>query len=289
MNTNKQQFTPVSQALQAYMGQTMISFGNIFRPTQQVQLAPQPTGVPGGLAPVGNIQQGVQQHLQQQAPQGPGSTMDIKNPAADPNIDPKTGKPKENSPLDAFAKMWETDPNAKPPVDPWSQPILPTNPADVAKAVSQANMMQGIDPALIQKVNAGNDPAALMELINKVSQNTLLMSTQLVTASVEKAGTTVRDRLNQNMDARFQQYLDKVTPVDNPILNHPGAQNLLQMARQQLRMKNPTASAAEINQQATTYLQEFGNAMHGNANPPPKDPVDAQGNKEQDWSSFLNS
>lgn len=250
------------------------SIGQMFRPTQQVQVAtPQPQS-PQGQQP-GTPPQGT-----------PGSTMQLNNPAAGNPNPPATNEPQDNSPLAPFATLWDTDPNAKPSVDPWSQPILPTDPAKVQAAAKQMNMLNGIDPTMIQKVMAGNDPQALMDIINAVAQNTLAMSAQLTSASVEKAGTTIKTRYDSGLDARFRDFQDRNLSVENPVLNHPGAQPMLQMARQQIRAKNPTMSPQQVQDEAVKYLMSFAGAM--NTGDPTKQPVplDNTGTPEQDWSSF---
>jgi hypothetical protein len=149
------------------------------------------------------------------------------------------------------------------------------------------DLVAGVNPDLLSKVQAGNDPAALMELINQVARNTLAVSAQLTAASVEHAGTAIRDRTRAEMPERFKQMQLDTLPVDNPVLSHPGAQGMLQLARQQLRMKHPDWSAQQINDSATRYLTDFATAAVS-ANQPAKPATDRAGNPEQDWSSFLS-
>jgi len=254
----------------ATLGETL---SNMFRPTQQTVQAP------GQQAPS-------QQALQQPLPT-PGSTMQIQNPAAgDPNP-PVTNAPENNSPLDAWKDVWHTDPKATQPSDPWSQPILPSDPEKIRQAASKMDMMAGVDPAVVQKVMAGNDPQALMDLIQGVSRNTLAMAAQLTTASVERAGDVIRNRTDATMPSKFRDFQLENLSNDNPVLSHPGAQGLLQMTRQQLKMKNPNWNAEQIHQEATKYLSGFADAL-SQSNAPKTPKTDRAGNAEQDWDSFLS-
>ena len=213
--------------------------------------------------------------------------MQVQNPGAGNPNPQATNDPTDNSPLDAWKDVWHTDPKANPPSDPWSQPILPSDPVKIREAASKMDMMAGMPPELVQKVVAGNDPQALMDLMNRVAQNTLAMSAQLATASVERAGSVIRDRTKSELPEQFREYQLNNLPVENPVLNHPGAQGLLQMTRQQLKMKNPSWNAQQIHEEAVKYLTNFAGAL-SQSNEPNKPKTDNSGTPEQDWESFLN-
>lgn len=256
----------------------MSSVSNIFRPTQQVSVTGQPTT--------------------------PGHTMQPNNPGAAPQSaqggnqsqpqgDPSQGgnqaqPPQEggNSPLDGWKDIWQNDPNIKPAADPWVHPLLPTDPTKVREAANKMDLVAGIPQELMARVQAGNDPAALVEMINQVARNTLAVSAQLTAASVEHAGTAIRDRTRAELPGTFKKLQLDTLPVDNPVLSHPGAQGMLQLARQQLQMKHPDWSAQQIQEAASKYLLDFATAASA-ANQPTKPALDSSGTPEQDWSNFL--
>lgn len=258
------------------------SISSLFRNTQQT--APAPSSQP--VTPTAPSMAA--------RPLDRGASMPIQNPdAGGPGIAPTdngSGPQQASSPLDAWSKVWDTPTSDKaPPADPWSQPILPTDPAKLQEAASQMNMMGGISPELMQKVQAGGDSQALMDLINRVAQNTLAMSAQLSAASVERAGTVIRDRSEQTLPDKFRDYQLQNLPVDNPVLNHPGAQGMLKIARQQLKMQNPDWSATRINTEATKYLTSFAQAVTVQDAPQQQSEVDQHGQKMEDWSKFLDN
>lgn len=253
------------------------SLSNMFRPTQQVTVVPT-QGQPQ--------QQGVQGQPAQPQPT-PGSTMQPNNSAAGNPNPAATNTGGDNSPLDAWKDVWHTDPKAIPPSDPWSQPILPSDPNKIREAAGKMDMMSGVPQDLLAKVTAGNDSQALIQLMNVVAQNTLAMSAQLSSASVERAGTVIRDRTNGSMKDQFRDFQLQSLPVENPVLNHPGAQGLLQMTRQQLKMKNPNWSAQQIQDEAVKYLTQFGSALT-DSNAPKQSQLQPDGSPQQDWDNFLN-
>lgn len=251
------------------------SLANMFRPAQQVTPAPQ---------------QG-QQPSQQMPPQQPGSSMQngsMEPPQPGSSSQQQTSSPQADSPLDAWKDVWHTDPNAQAPTDPWSEPILPSDPNKIREAASKMDMLSNIQPELVQKVMAGNDPQSLIELINRVGQNTLAMAATLSSASVERAGTVIRDRTKQTLPDEFREYQLNNLPVNDAVLEHPGAQGLLKMTRQQLRMKNPNWSAQQINDEAVRYLKDFAGSV-SKSSEPAQQRRDNTGTPEQDWESFLNS
>lgn len=251
------------------------SIGNMFRPTQQVAPAPTQQPQPGQQAPT------------QQSQVGPANGANLPVPTNVPNLNPAPdNQTQDNSPLAPFAKMWETDPTAKPPTDPWSQPILPSDPAQIQAAAKTMNMMQGVDPALMARATAGNDPAAFLEVMNAVSQNTLAMAAQLTTATVEKAGSTIRSRQDATLEEKFRDFTIRNLSTDNPVLNNPAVQPMLVMARQQIKQKNPGWSPQQVQDEAVKYLNSFASAMSGQTQQASQ-VTDQTGTPEQDWSKFL--
>jgi hypothetical protein len=267
------------------------NIANIFRNTQQVAV---PQSANAGTVQGAPAQQAQpnQQNPMQRAPVIPGSGMPQPNPAAGgEGTAPQAGDPGtggENSPLDGWKTMWDTPPADKAPTDPWSQPILSADPVKITEAASKMNMMQGVPQELVQKVIAGNDPQSLMDLINRVAQNTLAMSAQLSSASVERAGTVIRERTEKTLPSKMRDFQLDNLPVESPVLSHPAAQGMLQMTRQQLKMKNPQWSAQQINEEAVRYLTGFAQAVTSQEDTQQqrRNPVGAG---ETDWNSFLDS
>lgn len=238
----------------------MSSIANMFRPTQQVTMAPS--------------QQ--QQPMQQQNPgaaqlPAPGTSLPT-NQQAEPS-----------NPLDAFTPLWQNDPNAAPTADPLTTPLFNTDPAKIQEAAGKMDFLANVPKELIDKAMAGNDPGSFLQVMNMVAQRTLAAATQLSTATVEQGAQRSNQRVLQALPDRVKQIqLDQMQP-ENPALSHPAAQPFLHMARAQLKAKNPTLSAAEIQKQAERYVSDFASSL--SVTP---EAAAAQQTAGEDWDRFLN-
>jgi hypothetical protein len=193
-----------------------------------------------------------------------------------PNIsaDPRGGTPPNGgsvpnvqqdpiSPLDQFKDIWKTTgTDGKTPVDPFSQPLLQADPKKFAEAASKMNFAQGIDPALLQKATSG-DVEALMQVINTASQQAFLAAGTLSTQMVEGATQTNNKRLNSSMEEKFKEFMLKQQRSDNPVLQHPSAAPMLDLAKQQLMRQHPDKSAEQIQQLAENYLVTWAGELKG--------------------------
>jgi hypothetical protein len=266
------------------------NISNLFRPTQQVTVTPQPANpMQGAPVPPG----GTMQPNNPAAGTGSGQSGAPNLPAPQPGTDPQqqtSQNPADTGPsLDNWKTVWDTPPADKTPTDPWSQPILPSDPAKIREAAGKMDMLSGVNPELMQKAMSGSDPQAFMQVINAVAQNTLAMSAQLSSASVERAGSVIRERTEQSLPEKFRDFQLNQLPVDNPVLNHPGAQGLLRMTRQQLKMQNPTWNAQQINDEAVKYLTTFAAATTHQSAPAVQQRTSQQAQEGTDWSTFLDS
>jgi hypothetical protein len=208
-----------------------------------------------------------QQQPQQQQPQSQaGATLGQNNPNASV---PSEGQQAPSSPLDPFKDLWKTDPTkpTQPIADPFSQPLFNTDPAKIIEAAGKADFLSQVPPELMQKVMAGNDPQALTQLINSVAQQSLALSLQLSTATVEQAGTKMGERFNSSLPEKFKgMQLDGIKPT-NPALQHPAAEPMLRNLRDQVRRQEPNLSPDEVNAKAEQYLSAFAAQLSQPANP----------------------
>lgn len=233
-------------------------------------------GFLGNIANIFRPVQPVQQQAQQPMPQvNPGAAVLPSPGESNPTV--------PSNPLDEFTPLWQTDPNAKPVVDPLSAPLFQSNPQAIAEAASKIDFVGQIPAELIQKAMSGQDPQAFAAVMNAVAQRTLATATQLSTATIEQANTRNNARMQQVLPDRMKKIqLDSLTS-ENPALQHPASQPLLQMVRSQIQMKNPQLSATEINQRAESYLSGFASQLTA-----PQQAAEAakQGSNEVDWEAW---
>lgn len=214
------------------------SVADMFRPTQQVTVAPQPVASPMAM-------------------QNPGAAL--VTPPAGASLPTANAAPA--NPMDEFTTLWQTDPNATPSVDPLTTPLFNTDPAKIAAAAGKIDFMAQMPPDLVAKAMSGTDPAAFMQLINAVAQRTLATSTQLNAATLEQATSRNNDRVMQAIPGRVKQIQLDSIQSENPVLQHPASQPFLQLVRAQIQMKNPGMSAATINAQAERTLTGFASQL----------------------------
>jgi len=239
---------------------------NLFTPVQRVQEAPAPQA-PQPATPL--------------APQNPGATSQA--------IEQSMQAPADNSlPLDSFKDIWQTPTTSSATADPWSQPMVTMDQAQLSDKIKSIDFTRSIDPARAQAALNG-DPAALMEIINGATRNAFEMSLQMNAASLNAAGNTMGERVKSYMPEAYRTEQLKSAPVSNPILEHPSAQPLLQATRQQIARQNPNLSVAQVNAKAEQYFADFSSAFA--ANTPEAKAASQQQTKTDssgDFSSWLN-
>jgi hypothetical protein len=206
---------------------------------------------------------------QQQNPVAPGASLNLANPNQPNPQQPQTQSQTQNSsnsPLDEFAKLWETKPedgkNASQ--DPFAAPLFSASPDKIREAASQIDFMQQIPQELMGRVLGGNDPQAIVEMMNQVVQNAVGTTMQLTAATVEQAGSKLGQRFNSAIPGRFKDLQIESTPAKNPVLSNPAAQPLLKFLRNQVKMTNPDYSPEQVNAEAERYLTTFGSSLMEN-------------------------
>lgn len=221
----------------------------------------------------------------------PATPMSQNNPGADPSLVPEAGKSKTVSdtpanPLDAFNTLWQTDPKAKPAVDPLAQPLLNTDQKAIQDAAAKMDFVSQLDPALVQKAMSGQDPAAFIQVMNSVAQRTMASAAQLTTATVEQATSKNNQRIQQVLPGKIKEANIAATVPENPALAHPATQPLLQLVRSQLQMKHPEMSAQQITAEAERTLSTFASQI---VVPPAAEVKATQQTAGTDWDTWVSS
>lgn len=220
-------------------------------------------------------------------------TMSQQNPGANPAATPPAGTSQPTTPaapapnpLDEMKALWQTDPNAKPPVDPLSTPMLNSDPNKIREAAGKIDFMSAVPQDMMQRALQGNDPKALFEVMNAVSQQTLAMATQLSAASAEASARTATQRMLDALPGKVKDVQLRESRPENPILQHEAAQPLLDLARNQLRAKNPGMSVQDINSKVEAMFTSFAESMVGQKKQ--TEQANLPADTSADWSRFLN-
>ena len=191
------------------------------------------------------------------------------------------------NPLDQFAKLFD-DPD--PASIPGNAPLFTNfSEADIIKAAQGVDFKSAITKEQMTAIAQGGEAAvgAFVEAMNSVAQHTFAHSANATAKLVERAiGTN-----NKNMEAKLPGMLKSHALSDNlrtqnPALNHPAAAPIVNAIQASLAQKYPTATQAELQEMATTYLTNFATA----ANPQKQETTNSgkPGSKSEDWESWLN-
>lgn len=231
------------------------------------------------------------------APTNPNASPGAGNPGSIPNNPanpaPGTGdvpasipdaNKKQESPLDAFSKLWENDPAAAPKPDEFFN----VDPKKLQEAAGQLDFKKIITPDQLKAIGEGGEAAvaAFADAINNVSRATYAQSAFAATKITEQALARAEKKFADQLPSMVKKLnLSESLTQENPALSHPAAAPLLQAIQSQLAVKYPNASTAELQEHAKTYLTAFADA----ANPASKQSQSTDTSKvTEDWDKFFN-
>ena len=211
-------------------------------------------------------------------------------PAPAPAAAAPAAEPPAPNPLDQMAGLWKNDPTKQPPADPLKGPILNPDTTKIAEAASRMDFLKNVPKELLARVNSGNDPAALAELVNVVAQQTLSTATQISAATTEQGLQRNNQRIEQALPDRIKQVQLDTIAVENPALAHAASLPMLKMMRAQIAAQNPHLTPEAINRQAESMLVQHATAVLGQEpgyreGGMPSNPQGAA-NKGTDWEAW---
>lgn len=211
-------------------------------------------------------------------------TANPADPSGNPTPPTQGQEPKkEESPIDSFKGMWETDPNA-PKVEPVK--FVDIDPTKFQEQVSKLDFAKLIKPEQLSAISKGGDEAvkAFAESMNAISQASVAQSASIAKKMVEdamgKADGVVQSKINSNI--RLSQ-IHQLREAENPIFSHPATKPIVDAIEYQLTQQHPTATPQQISEMSKTYLTQFASLAAG----PAKVESNPNGRTEMDWTEFL--
>ena len=222
----------------------------------------------------------------QQQTAAPGTIETAPNPFA---VNDPAAKPTE-SPVPDFNKLWEPiatptpDPNAPKPVsqeDRIKQTIEAARQIDFTKVIPQDTMA---------KISAGGQDAqaAFVEAINLVNQATYAQSTFAADARIEQAIAKAGEEFKKQIPAIVRQHnLHDTLRGEDPRYKDPEIAPLLTAIDQQISLKFPDATAAQVNSMRSQYLDR----VTGKLNPKPTETPtkDPRNGEVEDWTFLMSN
>lgn len=251
---------------------------DLFRSGNQTQAAAgTPQNLPPGQKPTSNMPG--TQGTQQTAPNGVVPDMTQVG-----GMNPDTGDSTAVSPLEQFAKIWETDTTAKP--DANASPFAGLDPKKLQDVASKINFQSAVTPEILAKIQAGGAGAveATLHAMNAMAQNVYAQSAIATTKIVEQGMNHQRTQLTTQLPGMVKGLnLSDSLATTNPILASPAVAPIAEALKTVLLQKNPHATSAEIEQQMTGYFDALAGSLG------PKPVTKTSGTAEDDWSKFFAS
>ena len=171
-----------------------------------------------------------------------------------------------------------------------STTTMNVDPQALMKAAQQVDFTKMIPADLMEKVQKG-DAAALLQVINTVGQGSYAQATAANAKIVEAA-------LNRQAEKFMSEVLPQVLKqhqigtqlaAENPLFNNPAVAPMLDMVKQQLTIKFPSASPQEITSKAQEYLTGFAAEIAGSQGKQLSDiPKPSSGSGGTDWEKFFS-
>lgn len=198
----------------------------------------------------------------------------------------------DKSPLDKFSELWQIDPNV--PKQKTAAELVPkfkVDPKALSEAAATIDFTKALDPALLTKA-AGGDATALAAVVNAAAQAGYAQATGTTAGLINEALSSQAKTFNEEvMPAVLRKHnITNALKADNPTFSDPAAAPLISMVEQQLTIKYPKASPAEISAHAKDFLAGFAESVvTANGSTIVKPAVEKPGTKRgiTDWTSYF--
>lgn len=185
------------------------------------------------------------------------------------------------SPLDSYDKLWQNDPNAASSPAP-DAPLFELDLAKIQEAAKKANFAQAIPQELMQKAVSG-DHQAFSESMNLVAQQVLAQSMYANTKMLEQAAAKIKSQQSEAIPSLVKNNLIADNLAGEPLFQHEATKPILQAIQQQLAIKHPHATAAEIAAKAKDYVSKFAGVAVGQQAAAEQKPA-----TKGEWDEFYN-
>lgn len=262
----------VASAIQQLFGGTPANLQRPMTPAQAANPNNAASVPPVNPAPTGNVNPAASNGTNP-SPTGEGNGV-VPLQVVDPNV--------PASPLDSFKDLWHTD-----PVDPASLPkpmFDGVTPQKLAEQAKKVDFTKSITPENLAAIQKGGPEAlaAMVESMGHVAQTVYAQSAYATTQIVAKAVKDSQAQSESNLpDLVKRLSVREGLRSDNPILKDPALAPIITALETQMTLKNPNASAQDIQDRIGEYLLGIGKVFQP-ADKTPKPKV----SKNEDWDSF---
>lgn len=212
------------------------------------------------------------------------------NPNADPAVQAQqqelqqqtANAGKAASPLDEFKELWHTDKDSETP-NPFAEPLFKVDATKLQEATGKMDFTKSVSPEVLQKALSG-DATALQEALNKSNQAVFLQAANMMTGLIESAMKQNNGRMEQALPSKLKDYQLRNTPINNPVLQNPAVQPLVDALKFQISAKHPDMSPADVAAKAEAFMVHVSDSFQTEKTSKTEQKQKAG---EMDWSSFL--
>lgn len=180
-------------------------------------------------------------------------------------------------PLAPFAKMYDT------PAQTDKAPQFALDQAALSAAAGSLNFMQGVDPAVMQRAEAG-DSKAIMQLIEHAGRQAY-QSAMSHSSTLTNKFTEAREAYN-NKDfsgkVKSELTVNAMTGMAN--FDHPVVRKELIKVAQDIQRQHPDASPQEVATKAKEYITALSQAV----NPTSASSPSKNNPQSTDWDAFFD-
>lgn len=188
------------------------------------------------------------------------------------------------SPVDAYADLWKTDPNAKPQEKTNLFPGI--DPAAIAAVAGKHDFLKVITPEQKAAITKGGPEAAeaMVNIMQAMSQkgfgDSAVASTKLIESALEKQQQAFLAQLPGIIKSATVKETLRST---DPIFSNPAVKPMLDMMQIQVAQKHPDLSAAEQAKMAQDYVRKFAETV----SPSKSSSTSSEDSDGTDWSKFI--
>ena len=215
------------------------------------------------------------------------------NSSNDPSANSGNANAGEKSPLDGFAKLWETkkDEKGNPIQDSGPEPLFKPDQKALGEAVGKMKFTDKLDPELVKKAMSG-DHESFASAINSVAQQSFQQALLASSQMMEGAFSKKMAEFQKQSETQFKNLRTKENlTANNPMYNNPAFKPFAEFMQSKFQNAYPEASPSEISTHMENYFKEFSNSFGKSGE---NEDTDADGKtpqqrqaKAQDFSDFF--
>lgn len=194
------------------------------------------------------------------------------------------------SPLSEYKDLWQAPTNGTGL--PTSVPQFTTDQAKLTEISKTIDFRNAVDPEMAKKALSG-DMESFMNVLNQVGQAGFAQAAGMSSTLVQKAMTAQNDKLQNELLPEFarRDAISTGMRANNSLYSNPAIAPMLHSLETQFAAKYPQASAQEVREHATRYMQSVSEQVVAQSGRQVTDVPAANSRNagKEDWESFFGA